>query len=72
MKKDYHHDDEKKIYMHTQILNITALQYMNISRSTLVTWQVFFPSERNNSHFTKVKLQKINQTPIMYTVSIQL
>jgi hypothetical protein len=72
MKKEYHHDDKNKIYMHTQILNITALQYKNISRSILIIWQVFFPSERNNSHFTKFNLQKINQTPIMYTINIQL
>jgi hypothetical protein len=70
MEKEYRHDDHNKIYMHIQILNIIVLQYKNISRSMLIIWQVFFPSERNNSHFTKFMLQKINQTPIMYTINI--
>jgi hypothetical protein len=60
------------VNMHTQVLNAIISHNKNIFKSILITEHVRFPGKTNNSNFTKVKLHKICQTPIMQTINMWL
>jgi hypothetical protein len=58
------------INMQIQILKKICSQYNRISKSALIIQNVRLSVKRVDSNFTEIRLNKICQTRIMYTIDI--